>query len=348
MLRHQVPHPTVEVGPAGGLQRGVQLGEGGEGRDGHHEVAPAVPDEGLHVALLVAPADPAEPMSEQEVALEAEELPGEGPLSADHLADRDRGVVVGGPGRHPPEERERGHVGGLEGLGALPGVGRDVEGVRVRQAHHRERGLAANPGDLDSRVAEVELGLARWVRQGDEDLLVMAPVPGDGLLHLGDAAWVAVLVPEALEDPLRRVVLLGGRLPVGGQDLLDHRKVRAELGPGARSARPVARRLRVREDLLEGSPADAVLATGRTLRGALDEDPAPDLGPHLHVRVHSFSRLPASLPGSLGASPSRTGMSGCCRFRPAFVRPRVLSFSTGVYTPRRGLPRPRGAHIRLS
>ena len=157
------PDAAVKIGPAGGLQTSVQLGEGLTRGDGDHEVAPAVADQGLDMAFLVASADPAEPMTEQEVALQAQELPGQGTLPADHLADGDRRVVVGGPGGHGPEEREGGHVGGLEGLGALPGVGRDVEAVRVGQAHHRERGLAPDSGDLNRRLAEVELGLTRWV-----------------------------------------------------------------------------------------------------------------------------------------------------------------------------------------
>src|SRR5207245_10663691 len=139
---------------------------------------------------------------------------------------------------------------GREGLGALPGVGRDVEAVRVGQAHHRERGLAPDSGDLNRRLAEVELGLTRWMREGDEDLLPVALVPGHGLLDLGDAAGVPVLVAQTAEDPLGRVALLGRSVPVGSQDLLDHPEVGPELGPGARSALTVARWLGVREDLL--------------------------------------------------------------------------------------------------
>ncbi len=246
------------------------------------------------MALLVAPADPAEVVGEQEVALQAQELPGQGALPADHLAHRDRRVVVGRPGRHSPEEAERGHVGGLEGLGALPGVGGDVEGVRVGKAHHRERRLAPHARDLDGGLAEVELGLTGWMGQGDEDLLGVTSVPGHGLFDLGDAALVAVLVPEAAEDALGRVALLGGRLPVGGQDLLDHPQVGTELGPWARSAAPVPRWLGVREDLLQGLVGDAVVPADRSFRGALHEDPAPDLGPLLHVGVHSLSRLRGS------------------------------------------------------
>ena len=83
-----------------------------------------------------------------------------GPMIFD---DRDRGVVIGGLGRHAAEELERGDVSGLEGLGALAGIGGDEERVRVRQRHHRERGLHPHAVDLDGRLAEVELGLARWL-----------------------------------------------------------------------------------------------------------------------------------------------------------------------------------------
>ena len=89
-----------------------------------------------------------------------------------------------------------------------------MEGIGVRKRHDGEGRLAPDPGDLHGRVAEVELGLAGGVRQGNEDLLGVAAVPSDGLLHLGDAPGVAVLVPEALEDALGGVMLLGRRLAV--------------------------------------------------------------------------------------------------------------------------------------
>jgi hypothetical protein len=190
-----------------------------------------------------------------------------------------------------------------------------VEGVGERQGHHRERRLAPNPGDLDRRLAEVELGLAGRVGQGDEHLLVMAAVQGDGLLDPGDAAGVAVLVPEALEDPLRRVVLLGGSVPVGGEDLLDQAEVGSEPGlrPGLGS--PVPRRLGVGQDLLQGLVGDAELPAHGALGGLLDEHLAPDLGPLLHVGSHSLSRLlgsAAALDGrACGHDRAGPGMSGC-------------------------------------
>jgi hypothetical protein len=230
-------------------------------------------------------------VGEQEVALQAEELPGELAIPADHLAHGDRGVVIRRPGGHAAEEGEGADVGRLEGLGALPRVGADVEAIGEREAHHRERRLALLAGDTDRCVAEVELGLTGWVRERDEHLLVVALVHGDGLLHLGDAAFVAVLIAQTLEDALGRVALLGRSVAVRGQDLLDHAQVGAELGLGARSGRAVARWLRVSEDLLEGLRPDAVVPSDGSLRDALDEHLAPDLRPVLHVGSHSFSRL---------------------------------------------------------
>ena len=62
-------------------------------------------------------------------------------------------------------------------------------------------GLAVE-GDLG--LAEVDLGLAGAVGQRDEDLGGPAPPGGDGLLDDGQAAGVAVLVAEPLEDPAWR------------------------------------------------------------------------------------------------------------------------------------------------
>jgi hypothetical protein len=98
-----------------------------------------------------------------------------------------------------------------------------VEAVRVRKAHHSERRrLGHLTGDLDCRLAEVELGLTGRVGERDEDLLAVALVPGDGFLDLGDAAVIAGLIAQTLKDALGRVMPLGRRVAVGGQDLFDH------------------------------------------------------------------------------------------------------------------------------
>jgi hypothetical protein len=107
-------------------------------------------------------------------------------------------------------------------------------------------------------------------------------------LHLGDAAGIVVLIPQALEDALGGVALLGRRLAVGGQDLLDGGQIGPQLGLGAGQALAIAGRLAVGEDLLQRLVGDPVLPADRSLRGALDEHQASDVGPVLHVGKHSF------------------------------------------------------------
>jgi hypothetical protein len=55
---------------------------------------PGVADGGLHVSLLVASPYPAEVSLEEEVALQAQELPREVAFSPDDLSDGDGAVVV--------------------------------------------------------------------------------------------------------------------------------------------------------------------------------------------------------------------------------------------------------------
>ena len=280
------PDPTEQIGVAAGGEVLVHLGERGEPRHRDEQVPPRVADVGLHVALLVAPPDPAEVVPEEEVTLEAQELGGELALVAHHLRDRDRGVVITGARRHATEERKGGHVAGLEGLGALAGIGRNEVGIRVGKRHHRQRGLCLDARDLDRCLAEVELRLSRWVREGHEDLLGVVLGPGDGRSHLRGAPRVAVFVPEPLIDALGRVTLLWRSGPVGFQDLVDHGKELTEHRLRASGPLAIAGRFGVRQDLLECPSADPVVPSDRALRSALHEHLAPDLCPHLHVGVH--------------------------------------------------------------
>jgi transcriptional regulator with XRE-family HTH domain len=57
-------------------------------------------------------------------------------------------------------------------------------------------------------------------------------------------------------------------------------EVRAELGPGPRSGDPIGRRLGVGEDLLQCPPA---------LADFLDQDPAANISPQLHVSAHLWA-----------------------------------------------------------
>ncbi len=311
-------HAAEQVVEAQGGQVLVELGERVERRHRDEEVATTEPDEALDDALLVAPGDPAEPVLEEEVALQAQELARQLALAVTHdLGDRDRGVVVVAQSGDAAEELERCDVALLEGLGALAGVGRDEEGVRVGKRHDRECGLSALARDLDGRLAEVELGAPRRVAEGHEDLGRVASLEGHVAADLGLAAPVVVLVSEALEDPLRGVALLAWRRRVGvlGQDLVDHGEVGPEPGLATNLARAVAGGLRVLEDLLEGPPAHLVVPADLSLGDLLDEHLAPDLCPQFHVCVHPS---PVCSPGrseeASGAAGRPTGMSGAVVF----------------------------------
>ena len=91
----------------------------------------------------------------------------------------------------------------------------------MRQVECEEVDLALHPADDADRLAEIGLRVPWRMLQRHEHLLRPLPPPGHILLHDRDAAGEAVLVPEALEDPLRRVLLLLRPAFVAGQDALD-------------------------------------------------------------------------------------------------------------------------------
>ena len=156
------------------------------------------------------------------MALESLKLPRHLSLAAaGDLCHRDLAVVVADLSRHATDEAEGPIMAFEEGLGALPWKRLNVEGIRIRQRHHEQRHLLPLTGEVDIGEAEVDLGLARWMREGHEDLLPdVLPLP-DRRFHHRDAAGVATLGPQPVEDPLRRVVLLLRLLLVLLQHLLD-------------------------------------------------------------------------------------------------------------------------------
>jgi len=235
---------------------------------------------------------------EEEVALEPQELRCQfavGPF--EDFLHRDRGVVIRDLGGHASEELERLVVGRLEGLGALAWKGRDEEGVRVGQAHHRQGGLHPYAGDLDDRLAEVELGLARWLGERHEDLRVATSTLRDQSANLALGAAVAVLVTQPLEDPLGGVALLLGRGLVVLEDLIDYPEEGSELGSGPFTrALLIARRLDVLEHLFQRVMTDLVLPADLALGHLLDQNSSANLRPNLHIAVHPS---PVSLVDSL-------------------------------------------------
>ena len=202
------------------------------------------------------------------------------------LGDGDPGVVVADPPRHPAEEGEGPDVALEERLGALAREGDDEDRVGVRQGHDEQGDLGGLAIEMDLGLAEIDLGLARGMGQRDEDLGGPEPPGGDRLLDDGQAALVAVLVAEPLEDPAGGVPLLPGGLLVGLEDLVDDGQEGFELGLGPGDGPAVSGRLGVVEDLLERVPVDVELAADGSFALAVDEDATADLGPVLHVGEH--------------------------------------------------------------
>src|SRR5262249_27290385 len=133
---------------------------------------------------------------------------------------------------------------------------------------------------------EVDLGLAGRVGQRDEDLGVLVAPGSNGVLDGRQAALVAVLVAEPLEDPHGGVALLPGGLLVVLEDLVEDREEGPELGLGPRPLLAIAGRLGVIEDLAEGLPVEVELPLDGAHALAVDEDATADLGPVVHVREH--------------------------------------------------------------
>ena len=118
------------------------------------------------------------------MALQPQELPGQLPLaSLEHLDHGDRRVVVADPLGHAAEELEGPAMPFQERLRAFPGKDLDEDRSRVRQRHHEQGDLGLLAGQLDRRFAEVDLGLARRMRQRQKDFLVRLLPGPDRVLH---------------------------------------------------------------------------------------------------------------------------------------------------------------------
>ena len=166
----------------------------------------------------------------------------------------------------------------------------------------------------------------------DEDLCAVSVVLRDVTADLNLAALIVVLVTQPLEDPPGRVSLLRWRVPIRLQDLVDQPDERTQLG--LRRAAPEADNpaAPVLEDLLERPPAHLVVTADLALRDPLDEHPAPDLCPQLHVGVHP-SPVPLAGPSeeASGSPHEPNGDRQVLPFSTITNPSQVLSFSKSVY-----------------
>lgn len=176
----------------------------------------------------------------------------------------------------------------LERLGAFAGKRLTEERVALRQRHHTEHDLDLAATINGLRLAEIELCLARRMRQRHENLGHRTLVASNCILHDGDTARISVLAAKPFEDSLAGVALLRMDLLVGLQNLMNNRDERPNRRLASHALLAIAWRLFVAENLLNRSEIQIVLLAGLTPAHAADEYLAADLCPLVHVGNHSF------------------------------------------------------------
>ena len=144
-----------------------------------------------------------------------------------------------------------------EGLGGLRRIGLDEAPVAVGEVNDEAVGLPLHSADDHPGLAEVALGVARGVGQGNEHLPGLTAVLPHVVLDYGVLAAEPILVPQPLEDPLGRVALLPGNAQVRLQYPVDDAGEGLQLGAAGRILPPVALRDRVGGHLAHRVPVQA-------------------------------------------------------------------------------------------
>jgi len=129
------------------------------------------------------------------------------------------------------------------------------------------------------------------MNQRDEHLLGSLPPARNVILHDRDAAREAVLIPQPLKYPLRRVLLLLRSAFVFGQDAIDDRNERIKLRPGRRLRPPIPGRHGEFQHLVDGPRIDAKPPRHRPLAQPLDPNCMTYLRIEFHV-LHPSRPLP--------------------------------------------------------
>ena len=252
-------------------------------RDGDQEVPPDEADQSLDLAFVVALARPAEPVLEQIVGLKFREDARSLPLPiAQDAGDCQLGVVVQDGAGDAAEERNRRVVAIAERLGRLRRVGLHEAGITVGKIEGKEVDLARHAADHRHRLAEVRLGVAGGMDERHEHLARPKPPLTDIVLHDGVAAGEPVLVPETVEDPLRRVPLLVVAGPIVFQNPIDDPRERTQLRPPWRLAAAIPRRHRERQHLAYRLAVQPEHPRGLAGAHSLDTTRPPDPRLHLH------------------------------------------------------------------
>ena len=154
--------------------------------------------------------------------------------------------------RHDGGDAETGtgvEIGGMAWADPSSGLSLEAK-ARMLVAHansdYEEWGASAT-ARLDHRFAEVDLGMARRVMQRNEGLAHRLPLRADVVLDDRVAAREPVLVPQPLEDPMRRVPPLAWHVRGGIrlQDRVNDAGEALQLRPPHRLGPPIPRGRRI-------------------------------------------------------------------------------------------------------
>ena len=174
-----------------------------------------------------------------------------------------------------------------KGFRRLPRIRLHEPQIGMRQDQAEEGDLLSLPADLDYRLAEVDLGMARRVMERNESLARRLPTGPDIILHDRIPAREPVLVAQPLENPVRRVPLLARHLRIGVrlQDRVDDAGEPVQLRTPHRLPPPVARRRRIAQHLLHRPAVDPEPPTGLVMAQSLLDNRQTNRRIELHA-VH--------------------------------------------------------------
>ena len=200
---------------------------------------------------------------------------------------RKRRVVIEERAGNPTEKGEGADMAVEKGFRRLPRIRLHEPQIGMRQDQAEEGDLLSLPADLDYRLAEVDLGMARRVMERNESLARRLPTGPDIILHDRIPAREPVLVAQPLENPVRRVPLLARHVRIGVrlQDRVDDAGEPVQLRPPHRLPPPVARRRRIAQHLLHRPAVDPEPPTGLVMAQSLVDNSQTNRRIELHA-VH--------------------------------------------------------------
>ena len=170
-----------------------------------------------------------------------------------------------------------------ERFGRLRRIGDNETGVRVRQVKSKKVDLALHAADDAEGLAKIHLSVTRRVGQRHKHFLRPLPLRRHVILDDGDAASEPMLVPQTLEYPLRRMLLLLGLRLVLFKNAVDDRDKRPKLWPHWRLGPPIAGWNRKPQHLRDRSRVDPKPPSCRSLAQCLNTNRMSDLKIKFHA-----------------------------------------------------------------